>query len=144
MAGVKGRSGGSRPNTGGARKGAGRKPAEPVLIDSAALLTSDPKRFLTALMNDVEADIKVRADAAKALLSASIRTAEAKFPQSASPSAEKATALIKSEGIKLEESVFATCKRDFMGKPKASGEFSCLSRANTYADVQACATMPAQ
>lgn len=78
MAGVKGRSGGARPNTGGARKGAGRKPAEPVLIDSASLLTSDPKRFLTALMNDVEADIKVRADAAKALLSASIRTAEAK------------------------------------------------------------------
>lgn len=70
--------------------------------------------------------------------------AEAKFPPSASTSAEKATALIKSEGIKLEESVFASCKRDFMGKPKASGEFSCLSRANTYADVQACATMPVQ
>ena len=71
MAGAKGRSGGARP-------GAGRKPAKPVLIDSAALLTSDPKQFLTALMNDVEADIKVRADAAKALLSAELRMAEAK------------------------------------------------------------------
>lgn len=68
MAGVKGRSGGSRPGTGGARPGSGRKPREPVLIDSQALLTTDPIKFLTALMNDVEADIKIRADAAKALL----------------------------------------------------------------------------
>lgn len=29
MAGVKGRSGGARPNTGGARAGAGRKPSKP-------------------------------------------------------------------------------------------------------------------
>lgn len=71
-----------------------------------------------------------------------IWTAEAKFPQTATPSAEKAVAVIKSEGAKLEESVIATCKRDYMGKPKASGEFSCLSRAKTYADVQACATIP--
>lgn len=78
MAGVKGKSGGARPNSGGARPGAGRKPSAPVLIDSQALLTSDPKQFLTALMNDVEADIKVRADAAKALLSAELRAAEAK------------------------------------------------------------------
>ena len=78
MAGVKGRSGGARPNSGGKREGAGRKPAAPVLIDSQALLTSDPKQFLTALMNDVEADIKVRADAAKALLSAELRAAVAK------------------------------------------------------------------
>lgn len=77
MAGVKGRSGGARPNSGGKREGAGRKPAAPVLIDSSALLTSDPKQFLTALMNDVEADIKVRADAAKALLSAELRAKEA-------------------------------------------------------------------
>lgn len=76
MAGVKGRSGGARPNSGGKREGAGRKPAEPVLIDSIALLTSGPTQFLTALMNDVEADIKLRADAAKALLSAQIRRAE--------------------------------------------------------------------
>ena len=46
------------------------------MIDSTALLTSDPTQFLTALMNDVEADIKLRADAAKALLSAQIRKAE--------------------------------------------------------------------
>ena len=71
MAGVKGRSGGKRP-------GAGRKPQEPVLIDSQALLTSNPAQFLTALMNDGEADIKVRADAAKALLAAELRRAEAK------------------------------------------------------------------
>jgi hypothetical protein len=69
-------------------------------------------------------------------------TAEAKFPQSASPSAEKAVAVIKSEGAKLEESVFGTCKREYVGKPRASGEFSCLSRAKTYAEVQTCATIP--
>lgn len=71
MAGVKGRSG-------GAREGAGRKPEPPVLIDSVELLTSNPKQFLTALMNDASADIKVRADAAKALLSAELRATEAK------------------------------------------------------------------
>jgi len=69
-------------------------------------------------------------------------TTEAKFPEKAGPSAEKAVAVIKSEGSKLEESVIATCKRDYLGKPKASGEFSCLSRARTYAEVQTCATIP--
>lgn len=69
MAGKPGRSGGKR-------EGAGRKPREPVLIDSQALLTSNPSQFLTALMNDSEADIKVRADAAKALLNAELRRAE--------------------------------------------------------------------
>ena len=42
MAGVKGRSGGARPNTGGARPGAGRKPKpkpEPVLIPECDMLT---------------------------------------------------------------------------------------------------------
>lgn len=71
MAGVKGRSGGARP-------GAGRPKKKPVLITTEALLTSDPKQFLTALMNDPAADIKLRADAAKALLSAEMRAAEAK------------------------------------------------------------------
>ncbi len=70
-------------------------------------------------------------------------TAEAKFPEKASPSAEKAVAVIKSEGAKLEESVMVTCKRDYVGKPRASGEFSCLSQAKSYAEVQACATIPA-
>jgi hypothetical protein len=69
-------------------------------------------------------------------------TAEAKFPEKAGPSAEKAVAVIKSEGAKLEESVMVTCKRDYVGKPRASGEFSCLSQAKTYAEVQACATIP--
>ena len=33
MAGVKGRSGGARPNTGGKRPGAGRKPTLPAVVD---------------------------------------------------------------------------------------------------------------
>ena len=71
MSGHKGRSGGARP-------GAGRPKKEPQLIASASLLTSSPAQFLTALMNDPEADIKIRADAAKALLAAELRKAEAK------------------------------------------------------------------
>lgn len=42
MAGVKGKSGGARPNTGGARTGAGRKPKpkpEPVRVPDADMLT---------------------------------------------------------------------------------------------------------
>ena len=70
-------------------------------------------------------------------------TAEAKFPETASPSADKAAAVIKSEGTTLEESVIADCKKDLLGKPKASGEFSCLSHAKTLADVHTCATIPA-
>jgi phage terminase small subunit len=61
MAGQPGRSG-------GARKGAGRKPKAPVLNASAALLTSDPKAFLTALMNDPGSEMKLRVNAAKALM----------------------------------------------------------------------------
>ena len=61
MAGKPGRSGGSRP-------GAGRPKNEPVLSASTALLTKDPKDFLTAVMNDPETDMKVRTDAAKALM----------------------------------------------------------------------------
>ena len=78
MAGVKGRSGGARPNTGGARPGAGRPKKPPVIVDSETLLTKDPRRFLVALMNDPAADIKLRADAAKALLSADLRAVAAK------------------------------------------------------------------
>lgn len=85
MAGVKGRSGGARP-------GAGRKPKAPMLIDSTALLTSDPKQFLTALMNDVQADIKIRADAAKALLSAELRSAESKGKKTEQAEAAKKAA----------------------------------------------------
>ena len=78
MAGVRGRSGGARP-------GAGRKPKEPQKIAIAVpdipsevpkveiplgvtLAHTDPKLFLLALMNDLEADVKLRADAAKALM----------------------------------------------------------------------------
>lgn len=67
MAGKPGRSGGARP-------GAGRKPKLPVVINvevppSIETLThKDPQLFLMALMNDISADVKVRADAAKALM----------------------------------------------------------------------------
>src|SRR5688500_11147024 len=65
MAGVKGRSGGSRPNTGGARPGAGRKPKIPKITDVDG---SDAEEFLMALVHDKSADVKVRLEAAKALL----------------------------------------------------------------------------
>lgn len=67
---------------GGFRPGAGRKPKpvqkievkplpepekEPEIVP-VSLEHRDPKAFLMALMNDFEADIKVRADAAKALM----------------------------------------------------------------------------
>jgi len=66
MAGVKGRSGGARANTGGARPGAGRKPKKvaPVKIEESA----DPQKFLIDLMNDPSADPRMRLDAAKALM----------------------------------------------------------------------------
>lgn len=81
---------------GGYRPGAGRKPRAKVILDvkvpapepipapepaleqpkitkidvsvSDCLKHKDPKVFLLALMNDYEADIKLRADAAKALM----------------------------------------------------------------------------
>lgn len=68
MAGMKGRSGGARPNS-------GPKPKEPVLL-SLGVTYDDPEKFLKAVMNDSETDIKLRADAAKALLSAKVRRAE--------------------------------------------------------------------
>ena len=68
MAGKPGMKGG-----GGARPGAGRKKQEPTLITvpvpvTDSLAHKDPKIFLLALMNDLEADVKLRADAAKALM----------------------------------------------------------------------------
>lgn len=68
MAGKKGRSGGPRANSGGARPGAGRKPKAPELNLSELLLTTDPQKFLQGVMNDMQTDIKVRVDAAKALM----------------------------------------------------------------------------
>lgn len=67
MAGVKGKSGGARPNSGGARPGAGRPKKEPTIIQLAATY-DDPARFLAAVMNDSGTDVKVRTDAAKALM----------------------------------------------------------------------------
>lgn len=68
MAGKPGRSGGKRP-------GAGRPPKEPVTID-LNVIYDDPDKFLKAVMNDNGTDIKIRTDAAKALLSAQVRRAE--------------------------------------------------------------------
>lgn len=69
---------------GGKRVGAGRKPnpiktlfipvpveaieQQPTTQISGSLAHKDPKVFLLALMNDLEADVKLRADAAKALM----------------------------------------------------------------------------
>jgi phage terminase small subunit len=69
MAGVKGKSGGARP-------GAGRKPAAPTPLSTAPAnsaagsepTASDPLKFLLDVMNDAAADGKLRVDAAKAAL----------------------------------------------------------------------------
>jgi len=60
MAGVKGRSGGARP-------GAGRKPAKPKHRRAKALETEDPDAFLKAVMKDSRSDFKDRMAAALAL-----------------------------------------------------------------------------
>ena len=66
MAGVKGKSGGARPNTGGARPGAGRKPKpkapEAGLTVGAPAL--DPLAFLLAVQNDPKASPALRVRAA--------------------------------------------------------------------------------
>lgn len=68
MAGVKGRSGGARPNS-------GPKPKEPVVLVLGTIY-DEPDKFLMAVMNDSGSDAKLRVDAAKALLSAQVRRAE--------------------------------------------------------------------
>lgn len=60
MAGMKGRSGGARP-------GAGRKPAKPRQRRAKAYQTQDPDDFLRAVMADPRADFKDRMAAALAL-----------------------------------------------------------------------------
>lgn len=60
MAGVKGRSGGARPNS-------GPKPKEPTILQLASTY-DDPEKFLRAVMNDSGTDAKLRVDAAKALM----------------------------------------------------------------------------
>lgn len=68
MAGIPGMKGGggARPNTGGARPGAGRKKKDPVRIES--IETVDPKRFLLEMMSNEILDVRLRIDAAKALM----------------------------------------------------------------------------
>jgi phage terminase small subunit len=72
MAGVKGKSGGPRPNSGGFRKGAGRKPAASLKAKASIAVAlakyRDPKPFLLDIMNDVNQEYRLRVDAAKALL----------------------------------------------------------------------------
>ncbi len=75
MAGVKGRSGGPRANSGGARPGAGRPPNPP--IEGHIDPTDDPEEFLRRVMNDNSVDLKVRVDSAKALQTGALRRAEA-------------------------------------------------------------------
>lgn len=60
MAGKPGRSGGARP-------GAGRPPKEPTILELAATY-DDPLKFLKDIMNDSATDVKIRTDAAKAML----------------------------------------------------------------------------
>jgi len=64
MAGVKGKSGGARPNTGGARPGAGRPRKPPLSLPN----TRDPKKWLIALMQCPQATMSQRVAAARALL----------------------------------------------------------------------------
>ena len=66
MAGKPGRSGGSRANTGGARPGAGRKPTPPTFLDIP--VTNDPLEFLRHVMTSNTADMKLRLEAAKAMM----------------------------------------------------------------------------
>lgn len=85
MAGVKGRSGGPRPNSGGKRPGAGRKPKprpEPTLAEEAAIgaslppgpdapkpvITTDAKTFLEAVVAGTVIATPDQISAAKALL----------------------------------------------------------------------------
>ena len=53
---------------GGVRPKSGRKPQAPILCASPSLMTSEPKEFLTAAMNERTLDMRLRVDAAKALL----------------------------------------------------------------------------
>ncbi|OZI31742.1 hypothetical protein CAL29_28125 [Bordetella genomosp. 10] len=67
MAGVKGKSGGPRANSGGKRPGAGRPPKGPTIL-LLAKASDDPLEFLKSVWKDDTADGKLRVDAAKAAL----------------------------------------------------------------------------
>ena len=82
MAGIKGKSGGARTNSGGARAnsggarpGAGRKQGtrNPRTISRAAAarllpFNAEPLQWLLTLMSDGRQDMRLRVDAAKALM----------------------------------------------------------------------------
>ena len=72
MAGMKGKSGGARANAGGARRGAGRKkdPRTIARAEAARLLPfcACPLGWLLALMSDDRQDLRLRVDAARALM----------------------------------------------------------------------------
>jgi len=51
---------------GGSRPGAGRPPTPPTFSDTPA--NGDPLKFLQTVMGDTKADMRVRAEAAKALM----------------------------------------------------------------------------
>ena len=72
MAGMKGKSGGARANAGGARRGAGRKkdPRTIARAEAARLLPfcADPLQWLQTLMGDDRQDLRLRVDAARALM----------------------------------------------------------------------------
>jgi hypothetical protein len=66
MAGVKGRSGGPRPNSGGARPGAGRKPTVPRAVTSTYY--ADAEQYLVAIVEGREPPDQLRIAAAKTLI----------------------------------------------------------------------------
>lgn len=68
MAGVKGRSGGARPNTGGARPGAGRKPIDKLPRNEAQPANeSDAAEFLRQVMQGIIIPTVPQLEAAKLL-----------------------------------------------------------------------------
>lgn len=99
MAGVKGRSG-------GARIGAGAKPQPPKLAKIAD--SNDPQAFLTSMMNNDAIDLKLRIDAAKALLAH-----QQKQGKKAKAQRDAATAELGSdwEGLLPEHPAFANFGR---------------------------------
>lgn len=69
MAGIRGKSGGSRANTGGARVGAGRKKKESTNIEVPPKENGDdPRQFLINAMKNCSLDDRLRLDAAKSLM----------------------------------------------------------------------------
>lgn len=70
MAGMKGRSGGPRRNSGGYRPGSGPKKKPP---ETVAVVAADEEEFLRKLMTDDALDVRVRLDAAKTLFNGRLK-----------------------------------------------------------------------